>query len=165
MALSNWSGRSGSAATSAMMCSRIAPTRELNMCEIEIASASVARAWAAFALLSCSSQSRTFGSASKVISSWICFGVASSLAAGDRFAAAADAAAAPDSTAENSTAENRIIVARQPLMVRKMLTPTVEPTTSRYSKAVRPVTVAEANRSTCDDPAHHARPSVLASAR
>ena len=63
------------------------------------------------------------GSASKVNNCWICGGVASSLAAAERFAAAADAATVPD-----SKFANRMIAARQPLRVRKIVTPTAEPT-------------------------------------
>src|SRR6516164_5975704 len=57
------------------MCSRIAARRESRACETD--SSVAACSAAASALLCCSSQLRTFGSASKVISSWICFGVAS----------------------------------------------------------------------------------------
>src|SRR5215813_1296718 len=62
------------------MCSRIAARRESKTCET--GSSVAARSDAASALLCSSSQLRTFGSASKVINSWICFGDASSLLAG-----------------------------------------------------------------------------------
>jgi len=60
---------------------------------------------AASALLSCSSQSRTFGSASNVISCWIFSGVASLFADAAGFPALAVAAKAPDNgpTAKTST--------------------------------------------------------------
>src|SRR5215471_2496309 len=72
------------------MCSRIAARRESRACETD---SSLTRSDAASALACCSSQLRTFGSASKVVSSWICFGDASWLV--DDFVALGVVAAKP----------------------------------------------------------------------
>src|SRR5215831_5157829 len=74
------------------MCSRIAARRESRACETD--SSVAACSASASALLCCSSQLRTFGSASKVINSWICLGDASWLV--DGFAAFKGVAAKPN---------------------------------------------------------------------
>src|SRR5215472_16498151 len=79
------------------MCSRIAARWESRACETD--SSVAACSAAASALLCCSSQLRTFGSASKVISSWICFGDASWLVDVAGFPALAVAAKAFDTGA------------------------------------------------------------------
>src|SRR5215467_12842268 len=102
------------------MCSRIAARRESRACETV---SSLARSDAASALACCSSQLRTFGSASNVVSSWICFGDASSFV--DAFVdLGVVAAIAPDNRQPKTT-----MTVRQRHKVRISFTPTAEPTT------------------------------------
>src|SRR5215472_10972494 len=79
------------------MCSRIAARRPSRACETD--SSVAACSDAASALLSCSNQLRTFGSASKVISCWIFSGVASLFADAAGFPALGAAAKAADNGA------------------------------------------------------------------
>src|SRR5271155_194551 len=121
-AYANSAGMPGSAAVMSARCPRTASRRE-DIISAGASSSDLGVAGAATPVVACCcfSQSCTLGSAKRFSSAWISAGVALSPAGAERFAAAADAATVPE-----STVANRIIAARQPLRVRKIVTPTAE---------------------------------------